>query len=119
MFWTCPLITTMWSTVQILVTKATCLDLHRDPLTYLLGHPVLGVGKRLQKVLNCIFTATRCLIAARWKDPTPPSLWDLINRIEQVRRMEYLTAILHNTSLATEEDWFMWNSYCSELQKEV
>lgn len=115
MFWTCPRVVTVWYTVQVLVKKAICLDLPSDPLTYLLGHPVLGVGKRSQKILNCIFTAARCLIAARWKDPVPPSLWDLVNRIEHVRRMEYMTAILHGTSLAVGEDWFMWNSYYKEL----
>uniref|UniRef100_A0A803K153 Reverse transcriptase domain-containing protein n=1 Tax=Xenopus tropicalis TaxID=8364 RepID=A0A803K153_XENTR len=115
-FWTCPKIAPLWATVSQVIVRTLCLDLPNDPLTHLLGCPVQGVGKRTQKTLNCIFTATKCLIAAHWKSSSPPSLQDLANKIEQVRRMEYLTALSHGRSLIIEEDWYMWRAYYAEIQ---
>ncbi|KAE8599037.1 hypothetical protein XENTR_v10017030 [Xenopus tropicalis] len=118
-FWTCPVISALWDKTSEILSKITCFSLQKDPLLYLLGLPLQGVGKRTQKVVQSILLGMRCLIAAHWKSPTMPTIPDLINKIQFIWNMDYLMAMLHDKALPFAEDWFLWDSYYGQLHNHV
>lgn len=107
-FWSCPKLQKLWGDIEDLLTRVTNLTLSKDPLTYLLGKPFPRLPRRSQTLLNQILTATRIAIAAKWKSPDPPTLTDVIKRVNSNRYFEERMAFLQNETPKFLQVWSVW-----------
>lgn len=110
-FWTCPRITPYWRIVRKLIKEVTHRNLPLKPIHFLLGLPYMRKPKNLRKFISHILTAARCLISTRWKNPLPPSIRDFVQRITDVKYIEYLTARFNNSVPQFEGIWAPWSSH--------
>lgn len=85
-----------------------------NPQLCLLNIPEGQIPRATMKLLIHILTAARCLIALFWKRTTPPSLIDLLTRIQEVRLMEYMTALSNNQADIFYKVWMLWDVYAAE-----
>ncbi|OCT95483.1 hypothetical protein XELAEV_18013168mg [Xenopus laevis] len=91
------------------VEKVAMIVVPLDPLVYVLGNRIPKLRNPIQKMVNCILTAARGLIAKKWKALIPPSEKELLERIRYVRRMDYLTALKHDKVDQFNKIWGSWD----------
>ncbi|MEE6523128.1 hypothetical protein FKM82_021863 [Ascaphus truei] len=65
-------------------------------------------NKKEIKVISQILNATRCTIAKNWKQPTPPFLNQINNKIWHIVYMEKLTAYQTGSTSQFSETWAPW-----------
>uniref|UniRef100_A0A803JHE0 Reverse transcriptase domain-containing protein n=1 Tax=Xenopus tropicalis TaxID=8364 RepID=A0A803JHE0_XENTR len=107
-FWTCPKIQPLWNNIADLLTNLTAQVLPKDPLTYLLGRPFPELSKYSQALANQVLTMTRIALAAKWKSIDPPTIAEVITRVNSNRRFEDRIAFLQNKSANFLKVWSIW-----------
>lgn len=108
-YWSCPLLTPYWSTVQQLLARLLDTQVQASPKFFLLGLSPLKLPTPYKKLVRHILTAARCLIALHWKRSTPPSAEDLYARIKNVEVMERMTARIQDRLEAHNRVWKLWH----------
>lgn len=94
-FWECPNIQPFWSTIQAHLQGLFETSLPLDPIHYLVDLPFPGILRHTQKFAAFILLVAKRAIPLRWLSPFPPSLPQVLQILDQIRRMEHLTAIVH------------------------
>lgn len=97
-FGECPLILPFWSSVQSVLQSVLEMDLTKDPVHYLLDLPVPGIPKYANKLLLYILLAAKRVIPTHWLSSNTPTQAQLILAITQIRRMEHMTAVIHDST---------------------
>lgn len=96
-FGECPLIQPFWSFIQVHLHKLLTNNLPLDPDYYLIGLPFPGIPRHTQKWTAFILLAARRAIPLKWLSPSPPTLQQDLQILEQNHRMEHLTAVVNYT----------------------
>lgn len=108
-FWQCSMIQPFWGEVRLLIQKVLDKSLPLDPLHYLLGLPFPGLTKRANRLLSYILLAAKWLIPLCWLSNAPPPWPKFLQLVADIRRMEYLTASVHDTIPQFEKLWEFWD----------
>lgn len=85
----------LWVIIIPLLQKVVGLPLSLDPIQCLLGLPFLGKDKPVRRLIIYILLAAKRTIPLYWLSTAPPSQQHLLQLIAEMRRMEYLTATVH------------------------
>lgn len=108
-FWDCPLIHPFWMAIQTFIQDLFSVSLPLDPVHFLLGLPIPGLSKCAKKLATFIILAAKRAIPLRWLSPSQPSLSPVLQTLEQICRMERLTAIVHDTLPQFSKIWDLWD----------
>lgn len=95
-FWDCLLIKPFWSQISNMLVGVFSQRIPLDPANFMFNMRPNGLSNMAFKLLVHILTAAKCLIAAFWKQRIPPTLTDLHTRMGEIKRVERITASLHN-----------------------
>lgn len=108
-FWQCSLIQPFSHEVMLLLQKVVDLPLPLDPIHYVLGSSLSGIAKHIKQLISYILLAAKRDILLYWLSNIPP-LWSrFLQLITDIRRMEYLTATVHDTIPQFNKIWEQWN----------
>lgn len=108
MWWSCPVISTFWSSVADLVTELTNFNLSLSPELAILDLSINNIPWHFRTIIHHIFLAARITIARHWKETTSPPLEELIRRLNFTCHGE-LTLSPFTPSPSTKADlWSYW-----------
>lgn len=108
-FWTCSLMQAFWIEIQRTLQSITGLHLPFDPIHYLLGLPFPGISKPTKRLISYILLAAKRVIPVCWLSTTPPSHLQFLQTVAEIRRMEFLTAMVHDLVSQFNKIWEPWD----------
>lgn len=108
-FWQCSMVQPFWHEVMQLIQRVVDVSLPLDPLHYLLGLPFSGITKRSNMLISYILLAAKRIIPLCWLSNSPPPWSRFLQLIAEIRRMEYLTASVHDSILQFNKIWDPWD----------
>ncbi|KAM9326846.1 xaa-Pro aminopeptidase 3 [Gastrophryne carolinensis] len=88
--------------------KITEEPIELSPEVLLLHSTKSSVGKYRKSLTIHLVNSARACIPARWKSTTPPTVGSWIRRVEDISRMEDLTALLQRTEEKHRLRWMPW-----------
>lgn len=106
--WQCELIAPFWSMVSVL-QQISDSPIPLDPVHLLLGLPIPGLGKALNKLASYVLLAAKRAIPACWLSTSPPTQAQLIQAINDICRMEHMTAMVEDTVESFDRIWGPWD----------
>lgn len=80
-----------------------------DPIHYLLGLPFPGIGKLSNKLVSYILLAAKRTIQMHWLTSTPPCQTQLLHAVSEIRRIEYMTALVDDAIIRFNKIWDPWD----------
>lgn len=111
-FWSCGYIQLFRTKVLDLIKQLTNIDLTGNPAACLL-HLTPTFCARYKKLLIQMLNAVKTCIPPSWKSWHPPSVSEWLSRVNDIMRMEDLTASLKGTRESFDSTWF----YCQQFRE--
>uniref|UniRef100_A0A8C5QKS0 Reverse transcriptase domain-containing protein n=1 Tax=Leptobrachium leishanense TaxID=445787 RepID=A0A8C5QKS0_9ANUR len=116
-WWDCPIIRSFWEVVWTYIKEVTDLDLPFHPMVALLHVIPLSVDKYVKSVAVHLLNAARALIPRYWKQTSPPTIFDWIDRVEYVRELEELHYTLEQDFDTYFRTWYWWTEFSSKHKR--
>lgn len=110
MWWSCPIISPFWLTVQNLIKEITGLRLTLAPELVVLDIDLFDLPRPLQIIVHHILLAARISIGRLWKTPTTPSITELCNRVNLSCHSEATLTPFNPCPAKHHNDWSLWMS---------
>ncbi|XP_056403189.1 transmembrane protein 260 isoform X1 [Hyla sarda] len=107
-WWSCPSLTTFWSTVIDRIALVTGVTYPNDPKGLLLSIIPTSRKSPARLLANMMLMAARSVIPKKWKNCAPPTITDWYTEILFVSRMEELLADSRDRSARYTAIWGPW-----------
>lgn len=107
-FWHCSLIQPLAWCDATNTEGGGCVPPAR-PLNCLLGLPFSGLTKRDNRLISYILLAAKRLIPLCWLSAAPPPWSRFLHLVVEIRRMEFLTASVHDSISHFDKVWEPWD----------
>ena len=112
-FWTCPSLRDFWREVALVIKELTSVEVGEDPALCLLHLTRGSIRKYRKSLIAHLLNAAKACIPAMWRQTCPPTRQMWTARVNEIHRMELLTAALNNSEEQTRIRWSPWLQFTS------
>ena len=106
LFWDCPKLSEYWQKVQREIKACLFIDIPLEPSHFILGILPDNLEENSQtKLLRALLLIANKVITASWLKPQPPTITQWRDRIQDMYRMEHLTALLQLKTEVFINNW--------------
>ena len=105
-FWDCPKLSEYWKKIQREIKTCLFIDIPLEPSHFILGILPDNLEENSQtKLLRALLLIANKVITSCWLKPQPPTITQWRDRIQDMYRMEHLTALLQLKIEAFINNW--------------
>lgn len=116
-FWSCPLLRTLWAEVFCLINKITGVSISVNPTMALLHiYPEQMPGGD-RYLIGHILIATKASVAKLWKSSRVPNLTDILNKVNKHFLFETVSYNLSAITYSILMNWSKWEVSREELSR--
>lgn len=108
MWWSCPLLSNFWSQIADLIIELTGYHISLSPELAILDINLVDIPLCFRTIIHHILLAARISIARIWKQPTAPSISEIIKRVNFSCHCELTLTPLNPSSSRRHTLWTDW-----------
>lgn len=109
-WWSCPLIQTLWKEVHQLTSRITSYEIAFTPVQFLLHHSSTRQNSFHQSLMMHLINAAKQCVPIHWKSQNVPSIKEWFHRINRISDMEELIHIARDTPHKFGIKWACWKT---------
>lgn len=110
-WWHCLEIKKYWDEIRSIIGEITNIIILDDPRICLVHGNEMPMKTYLKSLLPHLIKAAKSLIPRHWQDKRRPSIWEWLNKVNEIYYLEYLRFSEGTELEAFEMTWRKWVKY--------